>query len=139
MKGFSIVENGYDINEVNKFVDVVIRKLDLINKENIELKKEITHLKNRKTEITNEGRNEFSQKQTNIYEPKFTNKESLLIIEDAKRNANAIIHEALVQAEKINTQSQILEKNITIYKNRVKSLLQAQLEIADELDSIKLQ
>ena len=139
MKGFSIVENGYDINEVNKFVDVVIRKLDLINKENIELKKEITHLKNRKTEITNEERNEFSQKQTNIYEPKFTNKESLLIIEDAKRNANAIIHEALVQAEKINTQSQILEKNITIYKNRVKSLLQAQLEIADELDSIKLQ
>jgi len=60
------------------------------------------------------------------------------MIEDAKRNANAIIHEALVEAEKTENEAELLKKNITVYKNRVKSLLQAQLEIAEDLDSIKL-
>ena len=36
MKRFSIVNSGYDINEVNRFVDVVIRRLELLNNENIE-------------------------------------------------------------------------------------------------------
>ena len=28
MKRFSIVESGYDINEVNKFIDIVIKRLE---------------------------------------------------------------------------------------------------------------
>ena len=69
---------------------------------------------------------------------KLANEESTMLIEDAKRNANAIIHEALLEAEKTQSETALLRKNITVYKNRVKSLLEAQLEIADELDSIKL-
>ena len=65
--------------------------------------------------------------------------ESTMMIEDAKRNANAIIHEALIEAEKTQNEAATLRKNIVVYKNRVTSLLKAQLEIADELDSIKLE
>ena len=65
-------------------------------------------------------------------------RESALIIEDAKRNANAIIHEALVEAEKTELEVNMIRKNIKVYKNRVTSLLQSQLEIADELDKIEI-
>ena len=36
MKRFSIVNNGYDIEEVNKFVDIVIRKLELLKNEKVD-------------------------------------------------------------------------------------------------------
>ena len=31
MKRFSIVENGYDIDEVNRFIDIVIGRLEKLN------------------------------------------------------------------------------------------------------------
>ena len=35
MKRFSIVENGYDIDEVNRFIDIVIGRLEKLNAETI--------------------------------------------------------------------------------------------------------
>ena len=58
--------------------------------------------------------------------------------EEAKNNANAIIHEALIKAEKIEHERVILEKNMKIYKERVKSLIETQLRIAEDLDKIEL-
>ena len=142
MKRFGIVDNGYDINEVNRFVDVVIRRLELLNHENNELKKQIETLEN-KIESSGSIDDKLSRAILAAEEAadkmkRLAKAESAMILEDAKRNANAIIHEALVEAEKTHNEAELLRKNITVYKNRVKSLLQAQLEIAEDLDSIKL-
>jgi len=142
MKRFGIVDNGYDINEVNRFVDVVIRRLELLNHENNELKKQIETLEN-KIESSGSIDDKLSRAILAAEEAadkmkRLAKAESAMILEDAKRNANAIIHEALVEAEKTQNEADLLRKNITVYKNRVKSLLEAQLEIADDLDSIKL-
>jgi len=64
--------------------------------------------------------------------------EAKLIVDDAKRNANAIVHEALVEAAKTENEASLLKKNITVYKNRVKNILKTQLEIAEEIDKIEL-
>lgn len=142
MKRFSITENGYDINEVNRFVDIVIRKLESLNKENnsykeqlLELEKKLSSSQNIDEKLSSAilAAEEAAEKMKRL-----AKEESTMMIEDAKRNANAIIHEALVEAEKTQNETAYLKKNITVYKNRVKSLLQAQLEIADDLDSIKL-
>jgi len=142
MKRFSVVNNGYDINEVNKFVDIVIRKLELLNNDNNNLKNKITTLEKEQKQDNNIdeklSRAILAAEEAADKMKKLAKAESTMMIEDAKRNANAIIHEALVEAEKIENETELLRKNITVYKNRVKSLLQAQLEIADELDSIKL-
>ena len=142
MKRFAITSNGYDINEVNRFVDVVIRKLELLNKENIEYKKEIENLEQK---LKHDGnideklsRAILAAEEAAEKMKKLAKAESTMILEDAKRNANAIIHEALVEAEKTQNETNLLRKNIVVYKNRVKSLLQAQLEIAEDLDSINL-
>lgn len=142
MKRFSITENGYDINEVNRFVDIVIRKLESLNKENNSYKEQLSELEKKLSSSQNIDEKlssailaaeEAAEKMKRL-----AKEESTMMIEDAKRNANAIIHEALVEAEKTQNETVYLKKNITVYKNRVKSLLQAQLEIADDLDSIKL-
>ena len=142
MKRFSIVNNGYDIDEVNKFVDIVIRKLELLNNDNIKCKRQIENLEEQlKQSIKIEDKLShaiLAAEETAEKMKKLAKVESEMLVDDAKRNANAIIHEALVQSEKVHNEAEILRKNITVYKNRVKSLLQSQLEIADELDSIKL-
>ena len=59
-------------------------------------------------------------------------------IEEARNNANSIIHEALLNAEKTEQERLLLEKNMRIYKERIKSLIEAELKIADDLDKITL-
>ena len=142
MKRFSITSNGYDINEVNRFVDVVIRRLETLNNQNVSYKEQIDALE-KKLESSGSIDDKLSRAILAAEEAadkmkKLAKAESTMILEDAKRNANAIIHEALVEAEKTQNEADLLRKNITVYKNRVKSLLEAQLEIADDLDSIKL-
>ena len=44
MKRFSIVENGYDIDEVNRFIDIVISRLEKLNTENATLVAKIEKL-----------------------------------------------------------------------------------------------
>lgn len=142
MKRFSITENGYDINEVNRFVDIVIRKLESLNKENNSYKEQLSELEKKLSSSRNIDEKLSSAilaaEEAAEKMKKLAKEESTMMIEDAKRNANAIIHEALVEAEKTQNETAYLKKNITVYKNRVMSLLQAQLEIADDLDSIKL-
>lgn len=142
MKRFSIVNNGYDIDEVNRFVDIVIRKLEMLNNDNINCKNQISILEKKLEQGGNIddklSRAILAAEEAADKMKKLAKAESAMMIEDAKRNANAIIHEALVEAEKTENEVALLKKNITVYKNRVKSLLQAQLEIADDLDSIKL-
>lgn len=143
MKRFTIKENGYDIEEVNKFVDIVIRKLEMLNNENITYKNKISSLEKKLEDVGS-----IDKKLSNAIlaaddaaeqMKRLAKAESTMMIEDAKRNANAIIHEALIEAEKTQNEAANLRKNIIVYKNRVTSLLKAQLEIADELDSIKLE
>lgn len=142
MKRFSITESGYDIEEVNKFVDIVIRRLEVLNNENVNYRSQIEELEkkleNSKNIDDKLSRAILAAEETAEKMKRLAKAESAMMLEDAKRNANAIIHEALVEAEKTENEANLLRKNIIVYKNRVKSLLQAQLEIAEDLDSIKL-
>ena len=51
MKRFTIKESGYDIEEVNKFVDIVIRKLEMLNNENITYKNKIVSLEKKLEDV----------------------------------------------------------------------------------------
>ena len=142
MKRFTIKENGYDVEEVNKFVDIVIRKLEMMKNENDTYKAKIASLEKKIEDVGSIDKKLSSAilaaDDAAEQMKRLAKAESTMMIEDAKRNATAIIHEALLEAEKTQNEAATLRKNIVVYKNRVTSLLKAQLEIADELDSIKL-
>ena len=142
MKKFSIVEKGYNQKEVNEFLDIVINRLEKVVAENNKLNLQIEELKKELKENGNaeERLNKaiLAVQETSDRMKELARAESQMIIEDAKRNANSIIHEALVNAEKTESQANCLRKNITVYKNRVKSILESQIEIAEDLDKIEI-
>lgn len=144
MKRFSIVQNGYDIDEVNRFIDIVIRRLELLDNENKKSLAEIESLRQKLNNSSNQIDNEkiskalLAAQDTSERIRSLAQEEAKMILEDAKRNANSIIHEALIEAAKTENEASLLKKNITVYKNRVKNILKSQLEIADEIDKIEL-
>ena len=147
MKRSSIVERGYDIDEVNRFIDIVIGRLEKLNTENAtylaKIDKLTEKLQEKNSNINSYDVNKLEKailavQETNDKLKAVSREEARITIEEAKNNANAIIHEALIKAEKIEHERVILEKNMKIYKERVKSLIETQLRIAEDLDKIEL-
>lgn len=142
MKRFNIVENGYDINEVHRFIDIVINKLEKLNAENatyaLEIDKLNMKLKENKPSDDRLEKALLAVQETADRIRDASIEEARIIVEEAKNNANSIVHEALIKAERIEHDSMILEKNMKVYKERVKSLLETQLRIADDLDKVEL-
>lgn len=147
MKRFSIVEKGYDIDEVNRFIDIVIGRLEKLNTENTTYASKIERLNARIQEKeTNNSALDINKLEKAILAVQETSdkmkevarEEARIIVEEAKNNANSIVHEALVRAEKIEQERILLEKNMRVYKQRVKSVIETQLEMVEDLDKIEL-
>ena len=136
MDKFSSEANGYNRNEVNQFIQKVIyetekllKKIDIQQEEIKSLKQEINYYKGlintiNKAEEANEDIKRISRE------------ESELIISKAKNNASRIINEALLQAEKLENDKYILEKNITILRGKLKVILEQQKVVLDELEEL---
>ena len=143
MKRFSVVSNGYDIDEVNRFIDIVIGRLEKLNTENVSYQAKIDNLTKRLQDSSNNDTTKLEKALLAVQDASdriksVAKEEAKLIIDEAKNNANSIIHEALINAEKTEQERLLLEKNMKIYKQRVKSLIEAELKIANDLDKIEL-
>ena len=126
MKRFSIVPNGYDIDEVNNFVDVVIKRLEKLNSENASYLSELSKLKEevQKSKDNSSSNYEYQVTQAIIAANETANRmkqvakdEASLIVNEAKDNATAIVHEALVNAQKTEQDAENLEfmMNLSIF------------------------
>lgn len=142
MKRFTITSEGYNIEEVNRFIDVVIKRLEKLNNENASLQLKISSLeeklKGEKQEAVKLSEAILVAQQTSDRIKSLAREEANIIVEEARNNANSIVHEALLTAEKTEHEAMLLRKNINIYKNRVKNIIKAQLEIAEDLDKFDL-
>ena len=140
MKRFSVVSNGYDVDEVNRFIDIVIGRLEKLNAENAAYSAKIERLQEKRNEVDTDKLEKalLAVQETSDRMKSVAKEEARIIVEEAKNNANAIIHEALVNAEKTEQERILLEKNIRVYKQKMKSLVEGQLELIDELDKIEL-
>lgn len=144
MKRFSIVERGYDIDEVNRFIDIVISRLEKLNTENASYLAKIDSLNRRLNESSNVDTTKIEKTLLAIQDTsdrikELAKKESDMILEEAKNNANSIIHEALIKAQKIEQEKMILEKNIKVSKEKVKNILLSQLKLVEDIDGIDLE
>lgn len=143
MEKFSYEANGYNRNEVNQFVSDVIRETEGIitrvkkqNTEIEELKKEIQHYR----EIESNLKNALIQADAagdNI--KKTAIEERDMIVRDAKSNASRIVNEALLRAEKIELQADTLERNMRIFKKKLKAIMEQQQAIVDEIEILELE
>ena len=143
MKKFDRSINGYNIYQVNEFVDEVVAEVDgmveKIRNQSLEIQKlsnELEHYK-KLDETLNKAVAIASTSAETIKDS--SKSESELILINAKKNANRIINDALMKAEHIEEESQRLRRNIITYKRRIKDLMDQQADIIDDLDKIDLQ
>lgn len=142
MKKFDRSINGYNVHQVNAFVDDVISRVDdMITKmknkdlEIDRLEKELEHYKsmdatlNRAVVMAEEAASKYKNN---------TLAESDLIITEAKKNANRIINDALMKAESLEADAARLRRNIVTYKRRIRGLIEEQASIIDDLDKVDI-
>lgn len=142
MNKFSIEENGYSIEEVNQFVSDVIKETEAIvsrvKSQEIELeklRKEVSFYQNNQNITTSSI---IRAEETGESIRKIAREEGEMIINNAKQNASRIINEALIKTERLENQTKRLEENISIYKTKLKVIIEQQKAIIDEMDKINL-
>lgn len=133
MKRFTVVNEGYNIEEVNRFIDIVIKRLEKMNNENTMLQAKISSLEEKlKEEKVSEIKVTeaiMAAKETSDRIKSLAREEANMIVDEARNNANAIVHEALLNAEKTEHEAMLLKKNITVYKTELKILLNHNLKL----------
>lgn len=152
MGKFTIKEHGYDTKEVNAFLDQVIAQVERMVKD---IKRKDDHINNLSSlEVENKKlqdklaqyeRMEGTLNRAIIMAEKTSEqirtaaqKESEIIITDAKRNANRIVNDALLKAEKTEMEADMLKRNVSIFKKRLRGIVEAQLEVIDDIEKIEM-
>lgn len=143
MEKFSYETNGYNRSEVNQFVSDVISETEGIitrvksQRDEIEkLKKELEHYKELESTL-NKAIIKAEETSDNI--KKMAREESNIIIDNAKHNASRIVNEALIKAEKIENNSYTLQRNMKIFKRKLKILMEQQQAVVDEIEILELE
>lgn len=137
-KEFSRRIRGYDEDEVNEFLDQVIKDYESVIRENKELNNQLLSIQERLDHFVNI---EESLSKTIIVAQEAADdlknnskKESQLIIKEAEKNADRIINEALSKSRKVAIETEELRKQASIYRTRFRTLLEAQLELLSQDD-----
>ena len=137
-KEFSRGMRGYDQDEVNEFLDQVMKDFELVIREKKELKREVELLEDKLTHFSNieETLNKsiLVAQQTADEVKGNATKESKLIVREAEKNADRIINEALEKARRIEIEVEELKKQGKVFRTRLKMLIEAQLELVEAND-----
>lgn len=129
---------GYDEDEVNEFLEQLVKDYENILDENKRLKEK---LKQSEEQISHfNSIEETLQKSIMIAQEaaedvrRNSMKESKLIVKEAEKNADRIINEALSRARKISVEIEDLKKQSKVFRNRFKMLIEAQLDLINADD-----
>ena len=143
MEKFSYETNGYNRSEVNQFISDVIRETEGIitkvknqSNEIEELKKELEHYKKLEDALNNAVM-KADEAKADI--TRLANEESDLIIREAKTNASRIVNDALLRAEKLENERETLERNMKIFKRKLKLIIEQQLAVVDEIEILEIE
>lgn len=132
-KEFTRGFRGYDEDEVNEFLDQIIKDYETVIREKKDLSEQVNQLNERLSHFTNieETLNKsilVAQETAEEVKGNAT-KESKLIIKEAEKNADRIINEALSKSRRISMDVEELKKQAKVFRTRLKMLVEAQLEM----------
>lgn len=135
-KEFGRSWRGYDEDQVNEFLDQVIKDYEALIRENKEMKSQLTSLQER---VEHFSKMEETLSKTIIVAQETADevksnakKEAQLVLKEAEKNADRIINESLAKARKIALEMEELKKQASIYRTRFRTLIEAQLELLKE-------
>jgi cell division initiation protein len=133
-KGF----RGYDEDEVNEFLDQVIKDYELVIREKKELEAKLAEQSEKLGHFTNIedtlNKSILIAQETAEDVKRNAQKEAKLIIKEAEKNADRIINESLAKSRKIAIEIEELKKQSKVFRNRFKMLIEAQLDLIQSDD-----
>ncbi|WP_371370901.1 DivIVA domain-containing protein [Sporomusa aerivorans] len=132
-KEFKRSFRGYNEEEVDEFLDRVIKDYETLYRENMDLKETIERL-NSKLEHYQHMENTLHSTlviaQETAEEVKLNaKKETELIMKEAEIRAQKLIEEALAKVRKLTGEYEELQKQSQVFRTRLRTLLQAQMEM----------
>lgn len=137
-KEFSKGFRGYDEDEVNEFLDQVIKDYEIVIREKKDLEERLKDLNERIGHFTNieETLNKSIIVAQEAAEELKRNaqKEAKLIIKEAEKNSDRIVNESLSKARKIALEIEELKKQSKVFRTRFKMLIEAQLDLLNNDD-----
>lgn len=137
-KEFTRGFRGFNADEVNDYLDKVIKDYELALRTNKDMEKEITELNERIEHfisIEDSLNKSLVIAQETAEEVKANaQKEAKLIIKEAEKNADRIINDALSESRKIAIASEEVRKQTKVFRTRLKMLIEAQLDMINSND-----
>lgn len=132
-KQFTRGFRGYDEDEVNDFLDQIIKDFEAVLKEKKELEKKANSLEEKLSHFSNIettlNKSILIAQETAEEVRNNASKEAKLIVKESEKNADRIINEALAKSRKITLEIEELKKQSEVYRTRFKMLIEAQLEL----------
>ncbi len=162
MKKFTIVSQGYDKDEVNSFLDELIVRFEKMIKEINEKNDMISTLrmdlskngfspelerenKNLKDKVEQYKAMEETLNKAILMAQKTSDQmrltahnEAEVITTEARSNANRIVNDALMKADKVQVEADTLRRNLIVFKRRLRSVIETQLDLVDDIEKIEL-
>ena len=140
MKKFDTVFRGYDKYQVQKFLDEVIANYEsLLNKskkteeDNKRLVEQIAYYQRIEDTM---NRAIYTAEAAGDQIKSSARREAESLITEARHNANRIINDALLKAEKAQNHADQLKRNTNILKRRLRQIIENQLEVIEEIDAV---
>ncbi|GAX90988.1 DivIVA domain-containing protein [Effusibacillus lacus] len=141
-KEFSRALRGYNQDEVNEFLDHVIKDYESLIREKKNLEEQVSQLKERLAHFENIedslSKSIVVAQETAEEVKANARKEAQLIVKEAEKNADRIVNEALLRSREISLELENMQKQASIYRARFRALIQAQLEMLETNDWDKL-
>ena len=141
-KEFTRGFRGYDEDEVNEFLDQVIKDYEMSIREAKEYKEKVKQLEEKIGHFTNIedtlNKSILVAQETAEEVKGNARKEAKLIIKEAEKNADRIINEALDKSRQIYLEIEELKKQGKVFRTRLKMLVEAQLDMigSDEWEKL---
>lgn len=140
---FNYEQNGYNRQEVNRFVTDVIKQTEGIiarcrhQAQQLEMLQTKLEQYEKMEQTLNQAMMNAEVASENI--KRMAREESEMIVLDAKHSANRIVNEALLKAEKIEQEADTLERNMKIFKRKLKIIVEQQMAVVEEIETLELE
>ena len=143
MEKFNTAFSGYKKEEVNKFIDDVIKQVEsMINNmksKDLEIEKLKSELEHYKSLESTFNRALLVAEDAGQQIRNSARSESMQLIEDAKRNADRIINTALLEADTARRDAERLRRNVITFKRRLRDILETQMDLVNDIDRLEIE
>lgn len=152
-KEFSVKMRGYDQDQVNDYLDQIIKDYELLLKQKKETEKKLEFAEeklasydqmqdslNKSIIVAQDAADRLkvnSEKEAEMISKEAENKASK-VRQDAENHADQLLKEAVGKARKIEEETEALRKQSRIFRQRLQLMIESQLELVkkDEWDDI---